>query len=152
MYQGFFYDNSVLRIIVHLIRIEERGELMIAIDYQDRRPLYEQIAQRFQELILRGILEPGAQMPSVRKLAVELSINPNTIQRVFALLEQQGYIYAVKGKGNFVAGKGNYLGQKQRELLSRMESLLEEGDRLGMKREDWEEKLSSFYERKETGA
>ena len=99
---------------------------MIAIDYQDRRPLYEQIAQRFQELILRGILEPGAQMPSVRKLAVELSINPNTIQRAFALLEQQGYIYAVKGKGNFVAGKGNYLGQKQRELLSRMESLLEE--------------------------
>ena len=152
MYQGFFYDNSVLRIIVHLIRIEERGELMIAIDYQDRRPLYEQIAQRFQELILRGILEPGAQMPSVRKLAVELSINPNTSQRAFALLEQQGYIYAVKGKGNFVAGKGNYLGQKQRELLSRMESLLEEGDRLGMKREDWEKKLSSFYERKETGA
>ena len=89
---------------------------MIAIDYQDRRPLYEQIAQRFQELILRGILEPGAQMPSVRKLAVELSINPNTIQRAFALLEQQGYIYAVKGKGNFVAGKGNYLGQKQRDF------------------------------------
>ncbi len=131
MYQGFFYDNSVLRIIVHLIRIEERGELMIAIDYQDRRPLYEQIAQRFQELILRGILEPGAQMPSVRKLAVELSINPKTIQRAFALLEQQGYIYAVKGKGNFVAGKGNYLGQKQRELLSRMESLLERGRPVG---------------------
>ena len=125
---------------------------MIAIDYQNRKPIYEQIVEKFQMLILKEILPSGSQMPSVRSLAVELSINPNTIQKAYATLEQQGYIYAVKGKGNFVAGKGNYLGQKQRELLSRMESLLEEGDRLGMKREDWEEKLSSFYERKETGA
>lgn len=129
--------------------MRERGETMIVIDYRDRRPLYEQIAQRFQELILRGILEPGGQMPSVRKLAVELSINPNTIQRAFALLEQQGYIYAVKGRGNFVAGKGNYLGQKRQELLEQLRQLLEEGACLGIKREDWEEKISSFYEGKE---
>lgn len=121
---------------------------MIVIDYQDRRPLYEQIAQRFQELILRGVLEEGSQMPSVRKLAVDLSMNPNTIQRAFGLLEQQGYIYAVKGRGTFVSAKGNYLGQKQQELLGRLDDLLEEGYHLGVERKTWEERISSFYEKK----
>ena len=76
---------------------------MISIDYQSKLPLYEQVARRFQTLILKGVLEPDAQMPSVRALAVELSINPNTIQKAYAMLEQQGYIYPVKGRGNFVA-------------------------------------------------
>ena len=76
---------------------------MITIDYQSKLPLYEQIAERFQALILRGALPPGSQMPSVRSLAVELSINPNTIQKAFALLEQQGYIYPVRGRGNYVS-------------------------------------------------
>ena len=77
---------------------------MISIDYQSKLPLYEQIAGRFRTLILRGVLPPDSQMPSVRSLAVELSINPNTIQKAFSLLEQEGYIYPVKGRGNFVAG------------------------------------------------
>ena len=72
---------------------------MIAIDYQSKLPLYEQIAGHFQALILRGALPPGSQMPSVRSLAMELSINPNTIQKSFSLLEAQGYIYPVKGRG-----------------------------------------------------
>ena len=64
---------------------------MISIDYQSKLPLYEQVAQRFQALILKGALPPDTQMPSVRSLAVELSINPNTIQKAYAMLEQQGY-------------------------------------------------------------
>lgn len=124
---------------------------MIVIDYQDRRPLYEQIAQRFQELILRGVLEEGEQMPSVRKLAVDLSMNPNTIQRAFAQLEQQGYIYAVKGRGNFVADRSNYLGQKQEELLEQLDELLEEGYHLGMGEKIWKGHISSFYENKGGG-
>ena len=54
---------------------------MIVIDYQDRRPIYEQIVEKFQVLILKGVLEQGEQMPSVRKLAMDLAINPNTIQK-----------------------------------------------------------------------
>ena len=76
---------------------------MVVIDYQNRKPIYEQIVERFQMLIVKGILEPDSQMPSVRALATELSINPNTIQKAYAVLEQEGYIYPVKGMGNFVS-------------------------------------------------
>ena len=75
---------------------------MIILDYRDTRPLYEQIVDKFQTLILKGVLEPNSRMPSVRSLAVELSINPNTIQRAYSELERTGFIYTVKGRGNFV--------------------------------------------------
>ena len=76
---------------------------MILIDYKDRRPLYEQIVEKLSDLMVRGILEQDSQLPSVRSLATELSMNPNTIQRAYAELERQGYIYSVKGRGSFVA-------------------------------------------------
>ena len=73
---------------------------MIVLDYKDRRPLYEQITQRFQMLIVKGVLPKDMQMPSVRSQAMELSINPNTIQRAYSELERQGYIYTIKGRGS----------------------------------------------------
>ena len=76
---------------------------MIILDYQDRRPIYEQITEKFRTLIYQGALPAGCRLPSVRQLAMELSINPNTIQRAYMTLEQEGLIYPVKGKGNFVA-------------------------------------------------
>ena len=69
---------------------------MIVIDYQDKRPIYEQIIDRFQILILNGALEPDMQLPSVRALAVELSINANTIQRAYSELERRGLIYSAQ--------------------------------------------------------
>ena len=76
---------------------------MILIDYKDRRPIYEQVIERFQQMILCGALRSGDPMPSVRSLAMELSLNPNTIQRAYQELERKGYIYTVKGKGSFVS-------------------------------------------------
>ena len=76
---------------------------MIELDYRDSRPLYEQVAERLRELMFKGALPQDAQLPSVRSLATELSINPNTIQRAYTELERQGYIYSIKGKGSFVA-------------------------------------------------
>ena len=63
---------------------------MIILDYQDRRPIYEQITERFRTLIYQGALPAGSRLPSVRQLAMELSINPNTIQRAYMTLEQEG--------------------------------------------------------------
>ena len=78
---------------------------MIVIDYQNRKPIYEQVVERFQRLILTGAMEPDTQMPSVRALATELAINPNTIQKAYTILEQKGFIYPVKGRGNFAYRK-----------------------------------------------
>lgn len=89
---------------------------MIVIDYHDKRPIYEQIIDRFQLLILNGALEPDTQIPSVRSLAVELSINVNTIQRAYAELERRGLIYSVKGRGNFVSAHKEVV-KEQREVL-----------------------------------
>ena len=69
---------------------------MIILDYKDRRPIYEQVVSKLEELMLLGVLKENEPLPSVRALAMELSINPNTIQRAYVELERQGYIYTVK--------------------------------------------------------
>ena len=76
---------------------------MLILDYKDRRPIYEQVVSKLEELMLLGAMKENEPLPSVRSLAMELSINPNTIQRAYVELERQGYIYTVKGKGSFVA-------------------------------------------------
>ena len=89
---------------------------MILLDYKDSRPIYEQVVEKLQELMLLGVLEEDDQMPSVRSLAMELSINPNTIQRAYGELERQGYIYMVKGRGSFV-GSIRRLKEARRQKL-----------------------------------
>ena len=96
---------------------------MIIIDYRDTSPIYEQVTERFKMLILHGVLHPDEKMPSVRNLAVELSINPNTIQRAYSELERQGYIYTVKGKGNFVSDDGRLLFKYKEKLLGELQSV-----------------------------
>lgn len=109
---------------------------MIFIDYKDSRPIYEQVVSKLEELILKGALEPDSQMPSVRSLAMELSINPNTIQKAYAQMERDGYIYVVKGRGNFVAKNDVLVEQKKEELKKKMKELLEEAEELGISREE----------------
>ena len=118
---------------------------MIVIDYQDRRPIYEQIVERFQILILKGVLEQDEQMPSVRKLAVELSINPNTIQKAYSILEQQGYIYPVKGRGNFVSGKGSLIQEKRNMFWQEYHEVIKKGTELGITREEFREKIDEYW-------
>lgn len=91
---------------------------MIIIDYGDKRPIYEQITERFQNLILSGGLEPDSQLPSVRQLAIELALNPNTVQRAYTELERSGYIYSVKGRGNFVRDRKTLSELKREQLHS----------------------------------
>ena len=112
---------------------------MIVLDYQDRRPLYEQVTEKFRTLIYQGVLPADSRIPSVRQLAMELSINPNSILRAYRMLEQEGLIYPEKGKGNFVADtqkiqeeskenfrqeflelgrKGNHTGVEEEELIA----------------------------------
>lgn len=104
------------------MRTSERSR-MIPIDYRDARPIYEQVVDRFRILILRGVIKADEKMPSVRNLAVDLSINPNTIQRAYAELERQGYIYTVKGKGNFVSDRELLLQKYREEIFANLTQL-----------------------------
>ena len=105
---------------------------MITIDYQNTAPIYEQIVEKFQMLIIKGILPPGSKMPSVRSLAVQLSINPNTIQKAYAVLEHQGYVFSIKGRGSFVADTENFLIQKRNSCMRDLEEKLRQAKELGI--------------------
>ena len=76
---------------------------MIQLNYRDPRPIYEQIKTELQRLILTQALSPGSKLPSVRELASQLAINPNTIQRAYRELDAEGYTVSIAGKGSFVA-------------------------------------------------
>ena len=80
---------------------------MLHLDYGDHRPLYEQIKEKLKELIIGGILQEHDKIPSVRELAANLAINPNTIQKAYKDLENEGYIYSQKAKGSFVSPREN---------------------------------------------
>ena len=121
---------------------------MIILDYRDTRPLYEQIVDKFQMLILSGALEPNSRMPSVRSLAVELSINPNTIQRAYSELERTGFLYTVKGKGNFVAYSASLKDVRKQEILEKLRDLKKEALSMGMTVKE----LTEFLEQEDTAA
>ena len=118
---------------------------MIFIDTKDRRPIYEQIVERFQMLIVKGILEPDSQMPSVRKLATDLAINPNTIQKAYAILEEHGYIYSVKGRGNFVTGGEKLVQQKHETFLETYRESVRQAKELGISQERLKEEIQEIY-------
>ena len=106
--------------------------MMIMLDYKDTRPIYEQVVEKFQTLILKGVLEPDAQLPSVRSLAVELSINPNTIQRAYGELERQGFIYTVKGRGGFVRYHEDLMEIRKERLRKQLSEVLKEAQELNI--------------------
>ena len=91
---------------------------MVHLDYRDARPIYAQIVDGYREQIEAGILSPGEKLPSVRELAVQLSINPNTIQRSYRQLEAEGWIATVPGKGCFVCGVPQSAQDEKNKLLS----------------------------------
>ena len=108
---------------------------MIQLNYRDPRPIYVQIKSEFKRLILTQVIAPGEKLPSVRELAAQLAINPNTIQRAYAELEAEGYIYSVAGKGSFVsAGDGEHA-RRIAELTQQLRPLVEELKSLGCTRE-----------------
>ena len=113
-----------------------KGGAMIVLDLKDSRPLYEQIVERFKHLILCGVLPEDEKLPSVRNLAMELSINPNTIQKAYGELEREGFIYSVKGRGNFVASNHNLREAKKEEVKTKILALVKEGEAIGLTKEE----------------
>jgi len=109
---------------------------VISLNYRDARPIYEQVKDGLRKLIVTGAMTPDEKLPSVRALAAQLAINPNTIQRAYAELEAEGYTYSIPGKGSFAAGQLGPSPARQRELLARIGELAAELKFLGVPQED----------------
>lgn len=110
---------------------------MISLDYRDGRPLYQQVKDDLRRMMLTGLLPPDEKLPSVRSLATQLAINPNTIQRAYTQLEAEGYVYTVSGRGTFVSEGQEQNRQRRREVTARVLPLMAELRDLGMTREEW---------------
>ena len=102
------------------------GLLLIQLNYRDSKPIYEQIKEGLRRLVVTGALSVGEKLPSVRELASQLAINPNTIQRAYRELENEGYIYTLVGKGTFVAENDNIDNTREKELLRDFDELVTE--------------------------
>ncbi len=118
---------------------------MVKIDYRDPRPIYEQVVDGIEQLALRGAMPPGSQLPSIRALAVELSVNPNTIQRAYSELERRDVIYSAKGRGNYISESIDGLKNRRiYEIGEQIIVLVSEARALGAT----EEQLQKWVERK----
>ena len=109
---------------------------MVQLDYRDARPIYTQIVDNFKSQIVAGILQKGEKLPSVRELAGELAINPNTIQRAYRELEAAGWIATVPGKGCFVCAQADNPHPGRQELLDEFDRITAALLHSGVSRED----------------
>ena len=105
---------------------------MLSLNYRDTRPIYEQIKEGMKRLIVSGAMKEGDKLPSVRTMATDLAINPNTIQKAYNELENEGYIYSVPGKGTFIGGDVQADDKHRDELVQRLRELLAELRFIGM--------------------
>ena len=127
--------------------------MWLEINPRSSTPIYQQVVDGVKELVARGILIPGERMPTVRELAVELSLNPNTIAKVYQRLEQEGIIETMRSRGTFVAGRMKVLNMEaaEQQLASLVERVLVEAYHLGLNREDikqlFEESLDNWEKR-----
>ena len=121
---------------------------MITIDLRSRVPIYEQLVENIRKAIISGEMKPDEQLPSVRALALELGINPNTIQKALSELERQRAIYTLKGRGSFVASNTEELGLDEfKAIEGELEKLLRRAKESGMTGDIAESMLNALCEK-----
>lgn len=118
---------------------------MIFLDYRDKRPIYEQVVEKLERLIASRGLEPLTKMPSVRSLAMELSVNPNTVQRAYAQLEQDGYLYTVSGRGSFVTAESEWKESRQKKVLALWQEVTGQAREIGLTEAELLKQLHRIY-------
>ncbi|QXM05668.1 GntR family transcriptional regulator [Crassaminicella indica] len=125
---------------------------MIQIDLKSRKPIYEQLVEKFKQLIINTVLKEDEKLPSVRELAKQLTINPNTIQKAYRELERQGYIYTVRGRGNFVAKQIEKVDEeKLKRLKNEIKKNLSELIYLGLDKSELLNLIEEVYENMKGG-
>ena len=99
---------------------------MIHLDYKSGKSIHEQIYDNIKSHIINGILKEDDKLPSVREMSISLTVNPNTVQKAYKELENDGFIYSVKAKGNFVARCEKAGKEKTEKLLESLKQTLSE--------------------------
>lgn len=120
---------------------------MLQLNYRDSRPIYEQVRDGLRKLIITGVIPAGDRLPSVRTLSSTLAINPNTIQRAYEALEQEGYAYTVAGKGSFAALPSDVDEGRRAELLEKFDVIVQELRYLGVTASELAERTAREEER-----
>ena len=117
---------------------------MLNLDYRDARPIYEQVRDGLRRLMVSGIIQEGEQLPTVRAMATNLAINPNTIQRAYELLEAEGYVSSVLGKGSFAAPHSQVDSARRDGLLRTFDETATELFFLGLSADALSQRLSKL--------
>ncbi len=121
---------------------------MFQLDLLSRTPVYEQIIKQLESLVLSDILVPHSQLPSVRRLSVQLSINPNTIQKAYSELDRKGIIYSVPGRGCFVSEDAKQiLSDFGRDKMYALDDLVSELKLASVPLEDIIERVETAYKK-----
>ena len=123
---------------------------MLKLDYKNPKPLHEQISQGIKGLIMCGALTADEQLPSVRDLSVELTVNPNTVQRAYKTLEAEGVIYSIRGKGNFVTPNPDKEKKNINALYEGLSAILRELAYFGEEKSAVESVVDKIFEERET--
>ncbi|WP_242846319.1 GntR family transcriptional regulator [Anaeromassilibacillus senegalensis] len=121
--------------------------MLFSLDYKSRLPIYEQLYKNITRMAALGAAEENEQLPSVRALAQELGVNPNTVQKAYQLLERDGIIYSVPGKGSFISENINALSQQKEMAAQKLRDAAKSALDCGMPREEAVRHVENVYER-----
>ena len=119
---------------------------MFQLNYQSHKSIYEQIVDNIKEQIMTGVLKENTQLPSVRELSKQLTIKPNTVQKAFRTLDQEGYIYTIAGKGTFVCSRKHVKVDEKRvnEAVNTIIASYKELVYMGFSKEEITQKVQEF--------
>lgn len=110
---------------------------MINLDYKDRMPIYEQIVREIERFVALGVYEENMKMPSIRQMAIELGINPNTVKKAYTILENKGVISTISTKGTFISNNTkSVVNDKINNGIIEIKQKIEELEKLGISRKD----------------
>lgn len=118
---------------------------MFTINYQSREPIYEQLYNNVVRLIGMGVLTPHEKLPTVRAMAQQLGVNPNTVSKSYQMLESNGYIYSVVGKGSFVSDNASGVAKQQDEAKAALKKALRSALDVGVKKNEADEIVREVY-------
>lgn len=122
--------------------------MMISIDLTDRRPIYEQLKENVVRLTMLGVLSPDEQLPSVRTLAKQLAVNPNTVQKAYQDLEREGFIYSSPGRGSFISAGVSESKRLKEEARESLQKACIQCRLVNIARDEAAEILNSAYQEK----